>query len=161
MAGDSALAEKEFAGDLTVRTPLDNQGGDAALGRRQARLPRAAADPAELAARLLDPGGRPELLEALEGGTDRVASRPLLPKAPAGDAQRKLRASPAEGISDRLVLGDRMLEERSGPTDVPAGGGHETAAPRHVREHPLVAEPYSAFFPEVDNSYRVVEPVEL
>ncbi len=75
----------------------------------------------ELAARLLDPGGRAELLEAVERRLDRLAGGALLPCAPADDAERKQRTGPAEGIPDALVLRDRLLQERRGLGRRPRG----------------------------------------
>ena len=80
--------------------------------RRQAFLSGAPADPAELRAGLLDPGRRAEPLELTERRADRIAGGELLTLAPADDAEREQRAGPPQGIADRLVLRDCVLEER-------------------------------------------------
>ena len=89
VAGDRPLAEEQRGGNLPVGLPLGNQGGDAALGGRQAQLARAPTDASELIACLLDPGRSPKLLEAAERLVDRVASGALQPCAPTDDAERK------------------------------------------------------------------------
>ena len=64
--------------------------------------------------RLLGPGGRSELFEAAERLADRLAGGGLLPCAPADDAECEERTGPAVGISDVLVLPDRLVQERLG-----------------------------------------------
>ena len=67
----------------------------------------------------------------------------------------------AERIADVLVLRDRLLQEGGGLIDAPLGGGDETAASRHVREHPLAADPRRVRLPGVEDAHRVVDPAEL
>jgi len=59
VAGDRPLAEEECGCHFPVRSTVDNQGGDAALGRRQPFLARSPANASELGTRLPDPGGAP------------------------------------------------------------------------------------------------------
>ena len=47
MTGDRPLAEEECGGHFPVRSALGDQGGDAALGRRQPLLAGPTAHPAE------------------------------------------------------------------------------------------------------------------
>src|ERR1700736_6311636 len=155
------LAEEQCGGYFPIRPTLRNQGGDAALGRRQPFLACAPPDASELVTRLADPGDSPELLKAAERFADRVAGAALLACAPVDDPKRKQRSRAAEGITDLLVLRDRSLEEESGATDVTLGARDQTAASRHVREHPLASHPDRVRVPEVKDSHGVVDPAEL
>jgi hypothetical protein len=56
---DRALAEEESGGYLSVRAALGDERGDSALCVRQPFGALAASDPAELGARLVDPGRCP------------------------------------------------------------------------------------------------------
>ena len=148
------------------RRPRGSSGPRRPGRRRGARppsaLPRACGRRCSRARRApLDPGGRPSCSKPASAA--RIASRAgaLLPRAPADDAECEQRARPPEGIADRLVLRDRLLQEGSGLIDVSPGGGDETAASGHLREHPLAAEPYRIRLPDVDDSHRVVDPTEL
>ena len=65
---------------------------------------------------------------------------------------RRARARPY-GIADRLVLRDRLLEERCGPSRaIPRRRSTQAAAARRVREHPLAAEPSRVGLPDVEES---------
>ena len=88
VARDRALTEEQCRGDLTVRSAVRNQHGDAAFGRREPVGVRAAADAAKLLARLLDPAGRAERLEAGQRLLDRLPGRPLLPRSSPDHAHR-------------------------------------------------------------------------
>ena len=128
--------------------------------RRQAFLAGAPTDPAELRAGPLDPGRRAEPLELAERRADRVAGGALLTLAPADHAEREQRAGPPEGITDRLVSRDGVLEKRSGLGHVSPRGRHEAAAARHVREHPVAFESSRIRLPRVEDVLGVVRPIE-
>ena len=59
------------------------------------------------------------------------------------------------------MLCNRLLQERNGPIHGPLDGGDETAAARHVREHPLTAEPRRVSLPDLEDPNGVVDPAEL
>ena len=108
---DRALTEEERRGHLAIRPAFGDERRDALLRRSQPVLARATPDAAELGARLLDPGRRPELLEAGERRLDRLACRPLLPRPAPDDPEREQRSRSAEEIADLLVLRNRPLQE--------------------------------------------------
>jgi len=101
------------------------------------------------------------LLEAGERRLNRLARRPFLPRPPTDDPEREERSGPAEEIADLLVLGNRLLQDRSGALDAPLGSGDETAGSRHLRKRPPAAEPHGIRFPDVEDPDRFVDPAEL
>ena len=134
-----------------------------AATRRSAGVsPRSASgpEPSELGACLLDPGRRAEPLELAERRTDRVVGGALLTLAPADHAEREQRTGSPEGVVDRLVLCDRVLEKRGGLGHVSAGGCQEPPTARDVREHPHAFESSRIRLPRVDHPLGVVRPVE-
>ena len=149
VAGDSPLAEEECGGDFPVRLALSDQCGDTPLGRGQPFFSLTPADASELGTSPFDPRGRTELLKAAERRADRLAGGALVSCAPADDAEGKQRAGPPERIPDFTMLRHRLLQERTGATDIALRGSHETAASRHVREHPRTAEPRCVPLPDV------------
>ena len=152
--------EEERGGNLAVRATLGDERGDTSLRGCQTLDPSPPADPAELGACRLDPGRRAEPLELAERRGDRVAGGALLPLAPADHAEREQRTGPPEGVADRLVLRDCVLEERRGLGHVSAGGCHEPAAARDVGEHPGAFESSRIRLPRVDDPLGVVRPIE-
>ena len=128
---------------------LGDEHGDPALGGGQPFLARTSTDLPELAARLLDPGRGPELLEAGERSLDRLAGAALLPRAPPDDAEREQRASPSERVADLLVLVDRAA--RGGDAARSPSPCAAATRPRQrvdLREHPLSAEPRCVRLPD-------------
>src|SRR5262245_51979959 len=123
MARDSSLAEKQRRGHFPVRAALRDQGGNALLRRRQPDLARPSAEPAELASRLLGPAGGTDRFEAFERGLERFAGRAFLKAAPPGGAQGEERAPTPVRVTDRLVLGDCLLEQGRRFVDVAPSGG--------------------------------------
>src|SRR5262249_40046339 len=140
--------------------PFGSERGDAALCGRQPLLAGTPTDPAQLSARLLDPGRGAELLEASERGLDRVPGDALLSYAPSDDSEREQRARAAEGVTDGFVLRDRVLEERGGRGDVPARRCDEATAAYDVSEHPVASESSRIRLPRIEDSHGVVHPLE-
>jgi hypothetical protein len=161
MAGDRPLCEEQLGRDLTVRATFSNQHSDASLGGRQPLLTPAAADAPKLAACFLGPVRSPELLETIERDLDRIAGVPFLSCPPPDHAEPEQRSSLAEGISDILVLLDRLFEEGGGARNVALSGKNETTASSNVRQNPAPGDPRGVRFPDVDDSNRIVDPTVL
>ena len=156
------LAEEQRGGDLAVRPALGDQGGDAALGGRQPLLARAPADAAELVARLRGPGRPPRAARSRRAPPRSRRGR----RASAVRACGRCRARAARGRARR----DRRPPRAARPparrreaacSTSPCGGGDEAAAARHVREHPLAADPRRVRLPGVEDPHGVVDPAEL
>src|SRR6266404_767978 len=161
MAGDGALAEEKRGGDFTVCATVGNERCNATFRGCQGCLARTSTDAAELGTGLLNPGDRPKLLEAGERLADRSAGRKLLAFAPANDAQREQRTSTAEVVSNLLMLCDGLFQKRQRFRDGAVRGGHETATPRHLRQHAVAGQPSCIGLPQVDDSDRLVDLPEL
>ena len=159
----------------TVRSPRNSAAATSRFVRpsatRSATRRSAAVSPSsrvrppmrpELGARPLDPAGRPELLEA---GERRARS----PRGPARFCRARRRTMPSASSArarpkespTASCCATACSRSDSGPIDVALGGGHETAAPRHVREHPVAAEPRRIRLPGVEDAHRLVDPAEL
>ena len=160
MACNRPLAEKERGGDLPVRPALGDEGRNSLLGRCQPAFVCAPSDAPELVMGLLDPGGCAKPLEAAERGLERGAGCGLLPVASSSDAECEKGARMSVGIAGRLVLRDRLLEERCSPGERSLGALEQAAAARRVREHPFAAETSGVGLPHVEEPRRVVDAPE-
>ena len=150
-------------GTARRRPPVRSALGDQSATRCSAGVspPRACARRSSRARRApARPRWPPRAARSRRAPRDRLAGRPLLPRAPADDAEGEERAARRRDRR-RLVLSNRLLEERIAPIDVSAGGGDEAAAPRDMREHPLAAEPRRVRLPGVDDAHCLVDPAEL
>ena len=88
----------------------------------------APADPLELAARLVCPEARAQLLEDRERLLERLAGGLLLLRLPAHYAQAEQRTAPLERIGPPVELGEGTLECLEGAVEVPLTGSEQPAA---------------------------------
>ena len=126
-------------------------------------LARAPADPSELGARLLGPGGRAERLEAAERGHDRVAGGALL-RVRAGGRRR---ARAARGRGRRGRRRPRAAATACSRSDARLDRRLRRAAATRPRQRvtcastQLAGEPCRVRLPHVEDAHRVVDPAEL
>ena len=98
-------------------------------------------------------------------------SRRALPRSPRGPGASAARAAGrcrARAAPERRPKGSptasccaTACSSRAAAARRPRARGDETAAPRHVREHPLAADPDRVGLPDVEDSHRVVDAAEL
>src|SRR5919106_6094405 len=160
MCLDRALAEEERRGHLAVGTTLGDEGGDPPLGRGQALLAPASPDPPQLGTGTAPPPAGTALLEERNRFLDRLAGRALPSHSPPEGADCEQRAGATQRVSDRLVLPDRLLEQREPPLHVASRGRHQPAAAQRLREHPLAPEAHAVRFPAIERRRRIVETAE-
>src|SRR5512133_611953 len=108
---DGPYADIQLGRDLTVRASLGRERGDALLGFAQLVGGRtAAADAAQLGARLLRPQRGAELLEERERAVEGLARQALVLCLPVGRAEREQGAGALERILHAPEFGEGAVE---------------------------------------------------
>src|SRR5207248_788943 len=133
-------ADEQRLRDLAVGVALRGEGGDLALGRRQALLGCAAADALELAAGLLRPQRCAEPVEGRECALQRFARRSPLLRAPLDRALDEQRAGELERDRQTLVLAQRLLGRGERRVEITRRRAQERPAARRGRGRPRMVE---------------------
>ena len=158
---DRPLAEEQCGGDLAVRPP----SATSAATRRSAavspssrvRPPMRPSSPRAVSIQVAAPScSKPSSAAAIASRAGRFCRARLRTMPSASSARARPNGSPTSSCRR-----DRLLAAARRPRRPRLRRSDETAAARHVREHPLAAEPRRIRLPAVEDSHRVVDPAEL
>ena len=144
--------------DLMVRLALDDEFGDARLGRSERRsgcpLDR---DPRQLLASALRPQRGTQLLERRLGLLEGIPGRASLAESAQYLPLNEARAGEAERHVDPLVLDERLVERRTRPVELSLRREHKGAAAERRGERYRLAGLPGPPFVDVDDLLRHVD----